>query len=186
MKQRVLKVIGAVVLVTAGIWVGMIVAKPVDADSAITPGTIEDPVVTKSYVDEQIAKLTGGTTGSGSGSNTGTGSNETGSNAGTGGSGTGGTSAGMAPLEVVELPMGQTLMAAAGTEVVVRVGMAIAYSSDTNGISDVTAGVDIKSGSEVPTNHLIWFPRDGRGIKGNPDEIVPLTLIVRGSYTITE
>ncbi|WP_168123982.1 hypothetical protein [Paenibacillus sp. HB172176] len=184
MKQRVLKVFGAAALVTAGIWIGMIVAKPVDADSAITPGTIEDPVVTKSYVDEQIAKLTGGASGSGGGTNTGSGSNGTGSNTGTNGSGTGGSSEGMAPLEVVELGIGQTLMAAAGTEVVVRVGMAIAYSSDTNGISDVTEGVDIKSGSEVPKEHLIWFPRDGRGIKANPEEIAPLTLLVRGSYTI--
>ncbi|RIX51099.1 hypothetical protein D3P08_18490 [Paenibacillus nanensis] len=149
-------------MITAGVWVGMVMAKPLEADSAVTPGTIEDPVVTKSYVDEQIAKISGGGT--------------------TGGSTDGAAEA--AGLEVVEVPIGKTLMVSAGGEVVVRVGKAVAYSSDTNGISDLTGGIDIKSGKDVPTNHLIWFPRDGRGIKGHPDEIVPLTVLVKGSYTI--
>lgn len=162
MKQKSIKILGAAVLVTAGVWVGMVMAKPLEADSAVTPGTIEDPVVTKSYVDEQIAKLSaGGVTG-----------------------GTSGGSSAAAELEVVEVPMGKTLMVSAGGEVVVRVGKAIAYSSTPDGISDLTGGIDIKSGLDVPTNHLIWFPRDGRGIKGHPEEIVPLTVLVKGSYTI--
>ncbi|GBG08014.1 hypothetical protein PAT3040_02581 [Paenibacillus agaridevorans] len=181
MKNKVWKLAGAAVVVSAGVWAGMVVGNPLAANSnAVTPGTIEDPVVTKSYVDEQIAKLlNGGTEGDGSGNN----------NGGTGGSGSNGSESAsngnaVVKLEVVELSMGKTLIAAAGTEVVVRVGKAIAYSSDTNGISDLTGGVDIKNGKDVPTNHLIWFPRDGRGIKGHPDEIVPLTLIVKGIYTI--
>ncbi|MEK3883915.1 hypothetical protein [Paenibacillus sp. PL2-23] len=170
MKQRALKVLTAAVIVTAGVWVGMAMAKPLEAGSAIAPGTIEDPVVTKSYVDEQIAKLSNGGTAGGS----------------TGGS-TGGTAGGTGEasgLEIVELPVGKTLMIAAGGEAVVRVGKAVAYSSDTNGISDLTGGIDIKSGKDVPTNHLIWFPRDGRGIMGHPDETGPLTLMVKGTYTI--
>ncbi|MFF2889965.1 hypothetical protein [Paenibacillus sp. NPDC057967] len=165
MKQKMLKVMGAAVLVTAGVWTGMVLAKPLEANSAVTPGTIEDPVVTKSYVDEQIAKLNGG-------GNTG---NNNGNSGETGAS---------VKLEVVEVPVGKTLMASAGAEVVVRVGKAVAYSSDTNGISDLTGGVDIKSGKDVPTNHLIWFPRDGRGIKGHPNETNILTVLVKGNYTI--
>ena len=172
MKQKAVKVFSAAVIVTAGVWAGMTMAQPLEAESAITPGTIEDPVVTKSYVDEQIAKLSG--EGITSGGSTG---------GSTGGSESGGTGA-VAELEVVELPVGKTLMVSAGGEVVVRVGKAVAYSSDTNGISDLTGGIDIKSGKDVPTNHLIWFPRDGRGVKGHPDETVPLTLLVRGNYTI--
>lgn len=164
--MKVVKVASAAVLVAAGVGVGMIMAKPLEANSAVTPGTIEDPVVTKSYVDEQIAKLNGG-------------SGNTGNN--NGGSGETGVSV---KLEVVEVPVGKTLMASAGAEVVVRVGKAVAYSSDTNGISDLTGGVDIKSGKDVPTNHLIWFPRDGRGIKGHPDEKNALTVLVKGNYTI--
>ncbi|RJX36995.1 hypothetical protein D3P09_25835 [Paenibacillus pinisoli] len=163
--MKVLKVTGAAVLIAAGVGVGMIMAKPLEANSAVTPGTIEDPVVTKSYVDEQIAKLNGG--------------GNPGNN--NGNSGEAGASV---KLEVVEVPVGKTLMASAGAEVVVRVGKAVAYSSDTNGISDLTGGVDIKSGKDVPTNHLIWFPRDGRGIKGHPDETNVLTVLVKGNYTI--
>lgn len=177
MKQKVWKLAGAAVVVAAGVWVGMVAGNPLSANSsAVSPGTIEDPVVTKSYVDEQIAKLAGGgSNGNGTGGNTGGGSDD----------GQNGSEGGQAvKLEVVELPVGKTLMAAAGTEVVVRVGKAVAYSSDTNGISDLTGGADIKSGKDVPTNHLIWFPRDGRGIKGHSDEKLPLTLIVKGPYTI--
>lgn len=162
MKQKILKGIGAAVLVTAGVWVGMAMAKPLEANSAVTPGTIEDPIVTKSYVDEQLGKLNSG---------------------GQIGGNTGETGASV-KLEVVEVPAGKTLMASAGAEVVVRVGKAVAYSSDTNGISDLTGGVDIKSGKDVPTNHLIWFPREGRGIKSHPDETGILTVLVKGNYTI--
>lgn len=151
-------------LVTAGVWIGMVMAKPLEADSTVTPGTIEDPVVTKSYVDEQIAELSAGGT--------------------TGGTGNTGGSASTSELEVVEVPMGKTMMVSAGGEVVVRVGKAIAYSSTPDGISDLTGGIDIKSGKDVPTNHLIWFPRDGRGIKGHTEEIVPLIVLVKGSYII--
>jgi hypothetical protein len=176
-KQKVWKLAGAAVVVTAGVWVGMVAGNPLAANSnAVSPGTIEDPVVTKSYVDEQIAKLAGG----GSIGNGGTGGNNGGSNGGQNGS-EGGQAV---KLEVVELPVGKTLMAAAGTEVVVRVGKAVAYSSDTNGISDLTGGADITSGKDVPTNHLLWFPRDGRGVKGHANEKYPLTLIVKGPYTI--
>lgn len=176
MKHKVWKLAGAAVVVATGVWVGMVAGNPLAANSSsVLPGTIEDPVVTKSYVDEQIAKLAGGgTIGNSSGS----------SNSGSNGGQSGSEGGQAVKLEVVELPIGKTLMAAAGTEVVVRVGKAVAYSSDTNGISDLTGGADIKSGKDVPTNHLIWFPRDGRGIKGHPDEIVPLTLIVKGPYKI--
>ncbi|QNK60473.1 hypothetical protein H7F31_05255 [Paenibacillus sp. PAMC21692] len=180
--MKALKVTSAVLLIAAGIGVGMIMAKPLVANSnTITPGTIEDPVVTKSYVDEQIAKLTnGGTIGNGSGNN----GNNGGNNSGGSGSDGGSNGGAAVKLEVVELPLGKTLMAAAGTEVVVRVGKAIAYSATTDGLSDLTEGIDIKNGKDVPKNHLIWFPRDGRGIKGHADETVPLTLVVKGPYTI--
>lgn len=173
--MKVLKIASAVVLVTAGVWAGVVMAQPLEANSnALTPGSIEDPVVTKSYLEEQIAKL--GLSGGSTGGNTG----GTATPPPTTAPGSGAS----VSLEVVEIPVGKTLMAAAGAEVVVRVGKAIAYSSDTNGISDLTAGTDIKKGYLVPTNHLIWFPREGRGIQGASDETKPLTVLVKGSYTL--
>lgn len=166
MKNKSVKLASAIAVLGAGIWVGTLWPSIVKGDSeSLTPGSVEDPVVTKSYVDEQIAKL-------------GTGSVSGGNNGGSNGSGE------SAALEVVEIPIGKTLVAAAGAEVVVRVGKAIAYSSDTNGISDLTAGTDIKKGYLVPTNHLIWFPREGRGIQGASDETKALTVLVKGSYTL--
>ena len=168
MKAKALKIASAAVLVTAGITAGMVMAKPYEANSAATPGTVNDPVVTKSYVDEQIAKLAANGIGNGSSAN----------------AGSGNTSTEAVKLEVVEIPLGKTLMAGAGAEVVVRVGKAVAYSTTTDGLSDLTEGIDIKSGKDVPKNHLIWFPRDGRGIQGHPDETAPLTVLVKGSYTL--
>lgn len=160
MKQKIVKVFGAAVLITAGVWAGMVVAKPLEVSSAVTPGTIEDPVVTKSYVDAQIAKL-GGNSG-----------------------GTGGSGSVQATLEVVTVPADKKLIVPAGTEVVIRSGKAVAFSNDVSGISDVTDGVDILNGKPVPTNHLIWFPRDGRGIQVAPGQSGSLIVAVKGTYSL--
>lgn len=151
---------GAAIL-AFGIGVGIFTSNSSSADTALTPGSIEDPVVTKSYVDEQLAKL------------------------GEGSSGGGGTGTeGEAALEVVAVPAGKTLMAGQGTEVIVRVGKAIVYSSDSNGIADLTGGEDLKNGTAITKNHLILFPRAGRGILPDPAQSNGLTVLVRGSYTI--
>lgn len=139
----------------------------VNADSAKTPGSADDPVVTKSYVDAKVAALVkaeldklaaGGAIGGSGGEQT--------------------------TLEVVKIPVGQSMMVKAGGEVVIRTGSAIAVSSDENGLSDVTAGVDIAPGKPVAANHLILFPRDGRGIKHAPDSKTDMIVLVRGGYEL--
>ncbi len=128
-----------------------------------TPGLADDPIVTKSYVDQKIAELTNG---------------------GTAGGNTGANPAAASKLEVVTVPFGAKLMVGAGGEVVVRTGKAVAFSSDTNGLSDLTAGADIASGMAIATNHLILFPRDGRGIEPDPKQKNGLTVLVRGGYKV--
>jgi hypothetical protein len=163
-KQKALRGIAAVVLIGAGVWVGVNFASPLEAESnALTPGSVEDPVVTKSYVDEQLAKLGGGSPGGGT---------------------TPTTPVADASLEVVNVPAGKTLMAGQGTEVIVRVGKAIAYSSDASGIADLTGGTDLVKGKAIPTNHLLLFPREGRGILPDPNQKNGLTVLVKGSYTL--
>jgi hypothetical protein len=160
-KQKVLRGIIAVVLVGAGVWVGVNFASPLEAESnALTPGSVEDPVVTKSYVDEQLAKLGSGAVGGGT------------------------APAQDSALEVVTVPAGKTLMAGQGTEVIIRVGKAIAYSSDASGIADLTGGTDLTKGKAIPTNHLLLFPREGRGILPDPNQKNGLTVLVKGSYTL--
>lgn len=122
------------------------------ADSSSDPGSINDPIVTKSYVDEQISKiaLDGG---------------------------------GQASAIVTEkLNAGDVLVAGSGTEVILRTGTAVAYGDGSNGIPDVTGGVDIKIGSNIPLNHQLIFPKaDGRGIKITTG---PAYVMVRGEYQI--
>ncbi len=133
-----------------------------EADSSTIPGSADDPVVTKSYVDQKIAEIAG--------------------NAGSGSTGSG-TSGAIAALEVVTVPVGKTIYVKAGGELVIRTGKAVAVSSDANGLSDMTEGLDIAPGKPVANNHLILFPRDGRGVKSE-DTSKNLIVLVRGGYEI--
>ncbi len=155
----------------AGVVCVFAVYSTVTADSAKTPGSADDPVVTKSYVDAKVVALVKAEL-----------DKLAGSGAIGGGSGSGGDQA--ASLEVVKIPIGQTMMVKAGGEVVVRTGTAVAVSSDANGLSDVTAGADIEPGKPVAANHLILFPRDGRGIAHAPGSKTDMIVLVRGGYEL--
>ncbi|MFS0725861.1 hypothetical protein [Paenibacillus sp. 1P07SE] len=161
-----------IVLGTVTLGVGIIIGATLTTQAegnALKPGSTQDPVVTKSYVDQQIAAALGqGGSGGGGTTPPPTTPGETGSQ-----------------VEVVTVPIGKTLIADQGAQFVVRAGNALAYSQDVDGISDVTEGKDIKNGQAVPRNHLLLFPRDGRGIV--PDPTVnknQLVVLVTGGYTI--
>lgn len=124
----------------------------------LAPGSTNDPIVTKSYVDQKLAQITGGT-----------------ATEGTGGS---------AKLEVVTVDPGKKIIVEDGGELIVRSGKAVAYSTDTNGLSDMTDGLDIAPGKPVGNNHFILFPRGGRGVQPDPNQKNGLIVLVRGSYTI--
>lgn len=122
------------------------------------PGSTNDPIVTKSYVDQKLAEITGGTSAEGSG--------------------------GSSKLEVVTVDPGKKIIVADGGELIVRSGKAVAYSTDANGLSDMTDGLDIAPGKVVGNNHLILFPRGGRGVQPDPNQKNGLIVLVRGNYTI--
>ncbi len=85
-------------------------------------------------------------------------------------------------LVVVELQNGQILEGEAGTEIIKRSGEAVAIASSLGGLSDVTSGLDIADGGNVPSNHLLIVPRgDGRGIFVTKDKTF---VMVRGEYNI--
>ncbi|MDX9917425.1 MAG: hypothetical protein RBT15_05340 [Gudongella sp.] len=85
-------------------------------------------------------------------------------------------------LVVVELWNGQMLIGEAGSEIILRSGSATAITSAMGGLSDVTAGVDIAEGQQIPENHLLIIPRsDDRGIFVTKDSTF---VMVRGEYTI--
>lgn len=148
------------------------------------PGDSQDPLVTKSYVDTQIKKLVQEEIGKQQGG-TGSGGNNSGSG-NTGGS-TGGSEGGSSAdtaMEIVTIKPGQQLVAKAGAEFVIRAGKAAIYSSDANGVSDLTAGSDLANGTDAPTNHLLMFPREGRGIVAKDTVKNSVVVMVRGGYEI--
>lgn len=161
-----------VLLFGGGLWIGSMFTS--NADGLVDPnmpGTANDPIVTKSYVDEavktllreelstqsvnedQIKKLIED------------------------------SKKGSARLTVVELMPGQKLYGGEGAEFIVRgPGKAIAFSGDASGIPDLTGAKDLTAGTVVPHNHLLLFPREGRGIQPDPAETDKNFIIVRGPY----
>lgn len=151
------------------------------------PGSSNDPLVTKSYVDDQIAKVKNGQTG-----NTSVIDEQikvqaqlidilkqqiqaldqkiTESEKKSSGS-----------YEVVTVPKGATLLGKQGSEVIIRSGDGKVIGSAGGGLQDMTAGVDINDQAAATKYHLIIIPReDGRGIYATTE----LVVMVRGGYTI--
>jgi len=135
----------------------------VEADGGSTPGSVDDPLVTKAYVDTAVEKLV---------------KQELEKSGSAGG--------GSMALEVVTVPWGAKLIVGDGGEMIVRSGKAIAYSSDANGLSDLTDGTDIKPGKAIGNNHLILNPRGERGVEADPKQAKGLIVLVRGSYTLIQ
>ena len=125
------------------------------------PGSVDDPIVTKSYVDQVVAEKV----------------RQELQKAG------GGRGGGM-ELHVVTVPPGRSLMVSGGGEAIVRSGKMVVVSDGANGLSDLTEGEDIAPGKQVPANHLILFPRDGRGLQTVENQSADSIVLVRGNYYI--
>ncbi|MDR9747694.1 hypothetical protein [Paenibacillus taichungensis] len=192
-----MKVSLAALAIGVGVWVGSVYSNTAIGAGTIQPGTADDPVVTKSYVDQQIQQALGGKISTGSGntssgadSNAGNGSNS--GSTGTGNSSNTGGDTTLPPLvsgasdalEIVMVKPGQQLIGATGAEFIVRSGKAVIVSEGTNGVADLTDGVDLTNGQEAPNNHLLSFPKDGRGITVLDGNKYSLTVMVRGGYSL--
>ncbi|MCM3174137.1 hypothetical protein [Paenibacillus sp. MER 99-2] len=193
-----MKVSLAALAIGIGVWVGSVYSNTATGAGTIQPGTADDPVVTKSYVDQQIQQAlggkitTGGNTNTGSNSSAGTGNTDTGTGSTPPSTGSTGGDTTLPPLvsgaseslEIVMVKPGQQLIGATGAEFIVRSGKAVIVSEGTNGVADLTDGVDLTNGQEAPTNHLLSFPKDGRGIAVLDGNKYSLTVMVRGGYTL--
>ncbi|GAB7389212.1 hypothetical protein BSNK01_30500 [Bacillaceae bacterium] len=149
-------------------------ALAVSASSPGQPGSVDDPVVTKSYVDEQLRQLKGQL-------GLGSGQPSSGASPAPGQNGTGGTG----NIKVVALKAGQALIGFEGTELIVRTGKVTAIAgAQKDGLPDLTEGTNITEGKIVPPNHLILVPRsDGRGLRVAPGSPTAY-IVVRGGYKI--
>ncbi|CAI6081216.1 hypothetical protein PAECIP112173_03146 [Paenibacillus sp. JJ-100] len=192
------KVSLAALTIGVGVWIGSVYNDTAIGAGTIQPGTADDPVVTKSYVDQQIQQALGGKLPSGN-SNTGNGTNSSSVNTTSPSTGNGSTATGNAgantelpPLatgatnnvEIVTVKPGQQLLGKSGAEFIVRSGKAVIVSEGKNGVADLTDGVDLTNGQAAPSNHLLSFPRDGRGITVLDGNKYSLTVMVRGGYTL--
>lgn len=173
----------AAVLLAGGVWAGSLLNVTAEgAGVGSQPGTADDPVVTKSYVDQQIQKaLQGGTITTPVATATPT---VTAPPSATTAPGATASPNSSNDSVIVDVKPGQTLIASAGAEFIVRAGKAIIYSQDSNGVADLTDGKDLTNGQAAPSNHLLSFPRDGRGIKVQDGQTLGLVVMVRGGYTI--
>lgn len=88
---------------------------------------------------------------------------------------------------VIKITKGQTLIAGASAEIIVRSGTASAISgSQGDSLADMTTDnsekTNLANGQTVPINHLILISRDdGRGVKAVSGEVY---LLVKGTFTI--
>ncbi|MGD8190296.1 hypothetical protein ACQCN2_09970 [Brevibacillus ginsengisoli] len=138
-----------------------IFASQVWADVAGAPGSADDPVVTKSYVDQKIQQALGN-----------------------GGSGAGASTS--SKLVVAELKPGKTLYGFEGTEFIVRTGNVVSVAGvNGDGLTDITAGADLQAGAPVSANHLLLIARsDNRGLRLEPGYKGTAYIMVRGKYEI--
>jgi len=83
---------------------------------------------------------------------------------------------------ILELRANETIVGGEGTRIILRSGTATIHSQVANGLADLTTGIELFNGNNVPANHLLLVSRnDGRGITATSDAWV----IVEGSFTIT-
>ena len=117
-------------------------------------GSADDPLISLSYIQNVVMPYIDQVAGSGGG------------------------------YKVVELKAGQSLVAHAGCEIILRSGdgVVVIPLGANGGLTDITAGRDSINGEKVLQNHLYVCPRsDGRKIKAAST----VYLMVRGSHEIT-
>ncbi|PKM57921.1 MAG: hypothetical protein CVU98_03685 [Firmicutes bacterium HGW-Firmicutes-3] len=171
MNKKMSVIIGLLCMV---IMVSWIVGISMEAGST-EPGTVNDPLVTKSYVDQKISEVI----------------NPNGSAGETeemdmkaiyayidqkiaGQSGS--------AYVVVEAEVGDTIICGGGTELILRAGKAtVIQGANGDGLADLTQGLDLKGGAFVPMQHHLLISRDdGRGIKITEKAFI----MIKGAYTL--
>lgn len=126
------------------------------SNGASDPGGDDDPVVSQSMLDSKIEVVTKLVQSYGQKIEDLTKTSQ------------GSTQGTVQKFEVVEVKLAKSVICGESTEIILRSGKAKAISSDAGGLADITSdsGTDLKSGANIPTNHLLLVPRDdGRGIK---------------------
>lgn len=132
---------------------------------AAEPGSGDDPLVTKSYIDSLISEV----------------KSYVDEKVNSGGAKENEVISTGEGFKIVRLAQGQRITFGESTELIVRMGKGAVIASEKGGIADVTAGVDLAQSETTSANHLLIVPvGDGRGFEALEDVIV----MVKGSYQI--
>lgn len=123
------------------------------------PGSADDPLVTKSYVDQQVNLLVAAAVAQLE------------------------IEAGQ-DWKIVQVAGGRTLIGGEGTELIVRNGRTFAYSPDGQGFPDLTSGSNLSHDAAVSNNHLLQIPREGRGVRVDSNQTGVSFVLVRGTFRI--
>lgn len=84
---------------------------------------------------------------------------------------------------LVNVKAGNKIIGGEGTEFILRSGTGNIIATTSGGVADLTDGVDLANGTEVPKNHHMLIPRnDNRGMVFTMDGIV----MVKGKYKISK
>ena len=81
----------------------------------------------------------------------------------------------------VRATYGDVLVGHEGSELILRAGTAIGYVQDQNGMVNATTGQEILDGAAIYINNLILIPREGRGVTVTSDEA---WFMIRGGYNL--
>lgn len=128
--------------------------------AAYNYGTKDDPLITKSYLDEVLtpelmAELEAQINAAG---------NDTG-----------------AAFKVLTLSMGQTVTCQVGCELMLRIGTASASGPDSPVLVDTTSGSTLENGGALVKNHLYMVTIVNNGFTASADTT---KVLISGSYTV--
>lgn len=182
--------------------------------SSVTPGSVNDPIVTKSYVDQKVgaikvdidARLLAIENDGSVKTSTETEPTITGDvdmtviykyiddKVATMGDTTSvsdgiNETANTGLFTVVEATKGQKIICGASAEIILRAGSAtVIASADNEGLADLTSGSDLRGDAQVPSQHHLLVSRDdGRGLlitSDMPDTEIDAYILVKGAYTV--
>ncbi len=163
LRRHIILILPLTLLLIVSIGFNIILAA---SDGKAEPGSDQDPLVSKSYVDagieqykkeveelkKQVEALKSG-------------------GAGTAAQG----------FETVSIDAGKIVYTGAGTEIVMRSGKAVSVKGQNGGLCDTTSAKDLDNGQALEYNHLVISARDdGRGFKVTGQ----CWVLIRGSYKV--
>jgi len=178
MKKKISVIIGILCTV---IMVNWIVGISMEAGST-EPGTVNDPLVTKSYVDQKNSELMTTIMSKMNPADSAEDNEKMDMTAiyayidqqiaGQSGN----------AFIVVEAAVGDRIICGGGTELILRAGKATVIQGENgDGLADLTQGLDLKGGAFVPMQHHLLISRDdGRGIKITEKAFI----MIKGAYTL--